>query len=418
MFHCRSISHHRAPLALREHLSLTAAQQTEWLTEHRGKQVVILATCNRLELYAHLPTADEMDALWADLLQQRRVAAADVADCTVTLSGRGAARHLFRVGCGLESMALGEPQILGQVTRAYEQALACQAVDAELSLLFRAAIHAAKRARAETAIGAGAASVSSLAITRAEQVSGPLTERAIGILGAGEMADTLVKALLQRRVQQITLVSRTFANARNLAERWGVHARPITELHHMLSAADVLFTTSNAPFTLLAAEDIAPIMRDRPGRPLCIVDVAVPRDVDPSVASVPGVQLYDLDDLQHVVEETLEERRSNVPLVEDIIEQELALFWADYQARAVAPTIQLLRQRAEQLRQHELAWAYNRLPAHSEQERALLEQFSHRLMNKMLHQLTRNLKARAAQEDSAWIAAMARDLFGLGDLNQ
>jgi glutamyl-tRNA reductase len=415
MFHCRSISHHHTPLIIREQLSLTTRQQVEWLSAPRREEVVVVATCNRLELYAYAPSVKVMDALWADLLAVRRVTPQEVESCTVALSDFDAVQHVFRVGCGLESMALGEPQILGQITHAYEPAHEYGAAGAMLSLLFRAAIFAAKRARSETAIGSGAASVSSLGIAKAESAQGPLAERAILVIGAGEMGQTVVKALVQRGVRQVTIVSRTYDHARRLADEWQVSARPITELKEALTEADVLFTTSGAPFTILAREDVAPVMNLRPNRPLCMIDIAMPRDIDPAVAEIPGVCLHDLDDLQHVIETSLAERQANVPAVEAIIEHELALFWSDYQARAVAPTIRLLREHAEQLRQAELSWAYNRLPPGCEEERLLMDQFSHRLMNKMLHQLTRNLKAKASQEDAALIAAVARDLFGLED---
>jgi glutamyl-tRNA reductase len=413
MFHCRSISHHHTPLAIREKLSLTARQQAEWLAVPRREEVLVVATCNRLELVAYTPSTQAMNALWADLLAQRHVTPQEVEGCTVALSGFDAVQHVFRVSCGLESMALGEPQILGQITRAYEQAHETGAAGTMLSLLFRAAIFAAKRARSETAIGSGAASVSSLGIAKAEKAQGSLVDRAILVIGAGEMGQTVVKALTQRGVHRVAIVSRTFDTARRLAEEWQVSARPITELKEALTEADVLFTTSGAPYTILACEDVEPVMRLRPDRPLCIVDIAMPRDVDPAIGEIPGVCLHDLDDLQRVVEESFETRRANIPAVEHIIEHELALFWADYQARAVAPTIRLLREHAEQLRQAELSWAFNRLPPNCEEERLLMDQFSHRLMNKMLHQLTRNLKAKASQEDAALVAAVARDLFGL-----
>lgn len=418
MFFCRSISHHTTPLKVREQLSLTSQQQVEWLAQRRDDEAAILSTCNRLELYAHVPSPRHMDMLWADLLSCRGLCPEDVAAYTVALAGEEAARHLIRVSCGLESMALGEPQILGQVTHAYEQAHEYGAAGALLSLLFRTAIHAAKRARTETTIGFGSVSVSSLGVARAEAAFGSLADRDVMVLGAGEMAETIVKALSHRGMSRITIISRTFDRARLLAEEWGVAVRPITEMKEALIEADVLFTTSSAPFTILHQADVVPIMRVRPDRPLCIVDIAVPRDVDPDVADIPGVLLYDLDDLQHVVEETFEERQANIPAVERIIEEELAKFWVEYQARLVAPTIRLLRQQAEQLRQAELTWVFNRLPPESDHERLLFEQFSHRLMNKMLHHLTRNLKAKASQEDGAMVAALARDLFGLEDTPQ
>lgn len=415
MFHCRSISHHRAPLAIREQLNLTQAQQAQWLAQQAGVEVAILSTCNRLELYAHVPARHQMDALWASLLSQRSIHPADLTAQTVSLAGLDVVGHLFRVSCGLESMALGEPQILGQVTHAYEQAQARATAGAALSLLFRAAIHAAKRVHTETAIGQGATSVGSLGIAKAEQTLGPLVQHKVVVLGAGEMAQTILKALVQRHVRDITLVSRTYENARHLADEWQVGARPITELKEALVQADVLFTTSNAPFTILAREDLEPVMATRQGRQLCIVDIALPRDVDPTVAEIPGVCLHDLDGLQRVIETNQAERQALIPAVEDILQAEQSAFWDDYHGRMVAPTIRKLRERAEQVRQAELSRVYRRLPPGSERERLLFDQFSHRFMNKMLHQLILNLKARAGKEDSALLAAVAQDLFGLED---
>ena len=413
MFHCRSVNHHHAPLAVREWLSLSPAQQTEWLARHTGNEVVVLSTCNRLELYAHVSNVRQMNALWADLLRLRDVTPTRVAAHTLSLNGREVARHLFRVASGLDSMALGEPQILGQVTRAYEQAEAQGAAGAALSMLFRAAIHAAKRARTQTAIGKGAASVGSLAIARAEEVLGALGERTVLVIGAGEMGQTIAKGLKQRGAQHVTLVSRTLERAQRLAAEWSITARPITALKDALLEADVLFTTAGAAHVILTRADIAPIMAARGGRRLCIVDIAMPRNVAADVAEVEGVCLHDLDTLQHVVERNLAARQASVPNVERLIEEELAAFWKDYRAREVVPTIRLLREQAEALRQAELARVFNRLPAESTRERELFEQFSHRLMNKMLHHVTRSLRERAGREDGELFATVARDLFGL-----
>ncbi len=415
MFHCRSVSHHQTPLVIREQLSLTAQQQADWLARHQqnGAEALIISTCNRLELYAHVATKKGMDALWRDLLVLRGITPDEIAAYTLAFSGTEATDHLYRITCGLESMALGEPQILGQVTHAYEQAHTQHAVGPYLSLLFRSAIHTAKRARTETSIGSGSASVSSLGITRAEQQVGPLAARNILVIGAGEMAQTIIKGLTQRDAYQITIFSRNYEKTRNVAFEWGVYARPITELKSALTEADVVFTTSGAPHAILTCDDVAPIMVDRDDRPLCFIDIAVPRDVEMGVGTIPGVVLFDIDDLQHVIEENLAERTANIPTVERIIDHEQTLFWQDYQARSVVPTIRKLREHAEELRQAELTWALNKLNPANEQERQLIEQFSHRFMNKMLHHITRNLKAKAADDDGALFAAVARDLFGI-----
>lgn len=414
-FYSRSVSHHRAPLAIRERLSLTTEQQHHWLDSQRAGEIAVLSTCNRLELYAYVPAKTHADALWASLLQVQGIAPAEVAALTTSLSGANTVRHLFRVAAGLESMALGEPQILGQVIQAHQQAHAHKAAGAALSLLFRAAIHAAKRVHTETSIAFGAVSVSSLGIAKAEEVLGALANRRVIVLGAGEMGRTVLKALSLRHVTDVTLVSRTYEHARALAAEWQYRVRPITDLKDVLIETDLLFTTSSAPVILLAREDLEPVMRARAGRPLCIVDMAVPRDVDPAAGEIPGVSLYDLDNLHCVIESNLAERQAMIPMAERILDAEQEAFWNDYHGRTVGPTIRRLRERAEQVRQAELSRVYNRLPPDSERERDLFDQFSHRFMNKILHQLTLNLKAKAADEDGALLAAVARDLFGLED---
>jgi glutamyl-tRNA reductase len=406
MFYCRSVNHHYVDLAVRERLSLTTQQQQQWLGKLQDTEAVILSTCNRFELYAHLDTPEHMDLLWNDLLSVH-------IEPPQSFSGIDAARHLFRVTSGLESMALGEPQILGQVTRAYEQALDQGTARHVLSLLFRAAIHAAKRVHSETHINTGIASVSSLGIARAETEIGSLLPYQIIVLGAGEMGQMVIKTLVQRNIKNITVISRTYDHARRVADQWEIQARPITDLKEALLQAQVLFTTSNAPFTILSCEDIVPIMRTRGGNPLCIIDLAVPRDVEPDVAHIDGVHLYDLDDLQQTIEASLAERQKLIPQVEHIIEQDLSVFWMDYQGRAVAPMIRQIREQAESIRQAELSHFDHKLA--DDETRQLMDQFSHRLMNKLLHNLTRNLKAKAGEEDAALLRAMARDLFGLED---
>ena len=410
MLHCRSISHQNTPVAVREALSLNRDQQIQWLSNLTGIEAVILSTCNRIELYVHGICASGTDALWASLLP---VSMETAAPYTVKLSDYEAAHHLFQVAASLQSMALGEAQILGQVTHAYEQALAYQSCGNILSLLFRAAIHAAKRVHHETAINQGHVSVSSMGISRVEQVIGSLADQPILVIGAGEMGQAVIKGLDRRHINaNVTLVSRTYETARQVAQEWRIHAQPITMLKDMLLQANVVFTTSSAPFPILTREDLAPIMAARQGRALYIVDVAVPRDVAAGVADLPGIHLYDLDHLQHVVEENWLDRQNALPQAHAIIEAELLKFWHEYQGRAVVPTIQQLREQVDHIRAMELERVFKRLPE-DEDVRALFEEFSHRFMNKVLHQPTHNLKLKAQQGSGALFDAVTRDLFGL-----
>lgn len=400
-FQCLSISH--APLALRERLSLTADQQTAWLQQVAGVEAAVLSTCNRLELYVYAEA--NIDGLWEHLLAQKHIHPSEVSRFTTRYQQYEAACHLFQVSASLHSMVLGEAQILGQVTQAFEQARRAGAARHHLSLLFRSAIHAAKRVHTETAVGAGQVSVSSLAV---KQVNALLRSTPpILVIGAGEMGQAVLKNL--RHCTNITLVSRTYETARQVAALYGVKASPITHLHTLLSQARVIFTASNAPAYLLSPADLSPSVQG--GRELTLVDIAMPRNVDPRVRRLPGVSLFDLDDLQKIVEKNKEERQKAAAQARHILEDELTRFRSEYEGRAAVPTIHQIRQQVEQIRQQELTRILNRLPDEQQQElRLLFEEFSHRLMNKVLHQPTLSLKT-----SGALFHAVARDLFGLKD---
>ncbi len=399
LFQCLSISH--APLALRERLSLTADQKTAWLKQVAGVEAAVLSTCNRLELYAY--TASEMDGLWERLLAQKHIRPSEVSRFTTHFQQHEAASHLFQVSASLHAMVLGEAQILGQVTQAFEQARQVGAARHHLSLLFRSAIHAAKRVHTETAIGAGQVSVSSLAV---QQVNSLLRSNPpILVIGAGEMGQAVLKNL--RHCTNITLVSRTYETARQTAALYGVKVSPITHLPDLLIQARVIFTASNAPAYILSPADLSPVLQGE----LTLVDIAMPRNVDPQVRLLPGVTLFDLDDLQKNIEKNKSERQKAAAQARHILEEELTRFWAEYEGRAAAPTIHQIRQQVEQIRQQELTRILNRLPNNQQQElRLLFEEFSHRLLNKVLHQPTLSLKT-----SGALFHAVARDLFGLKD---
>lgn len=414
MIYCWSISHQNTLLAVREQLSLTRDQQVEWLQTVDGGAAIVLSTCNRLELYVDASRVGQAKTLWHDLLSVRGFDPAAVAPYTARLSGYEAARHLFQVTSGMKSLALGEPQILGQVTRALQMAQANHASGHVLSLLFRTAIHAAKRVHSETTISAGNSSVSSLSIYRAEAIVGDLRDKQVLIIGAGEMGQAVIKGLTQRGVRNVQLVSRTLEAARTVAANWNIAARPITDLKAALIECDVVFTTSSAPFPILSRADIEPIIHDRAGRDLCLLDIAVPRDVDGDVNDLPGVRVSDIDDLNNVIEANRQQREDALPRAQNIVEEELCNFWNAYQERAAVPTIKQLREHAQHIRDLELERIKHRIPEeHHAEIEALFEEFSHRLLNKLLHQPTKNLRVKARNGDGALFATVARDLFGL-----
>jgi len=400
MIFCYSINHKTAPLHIREALTLSPEQQSAWYAQHPHTKAVILSTCNRLELSAVDTTPAEMDAYWAQL------AAPIYTPYLQKLADAAAARHIYRVTCGLESMALGETQILGQVSRAYELALAHKNAGHGLSILFRGAIRTARHIHTQSNLGSGAASTSSLAIQLAGSVVGDLARREIVVIGAGDVAQVTVQTLMQRGITRIHILNRSYENAQKLANQWALNALPISEWEQVMRRADVVFAA--AAGVVLTPEHLA-----ARARPLAIFDLGVPRCVAAGVGDQPHVRLYDIDDLQRVVEQTLAERQAAIPQAEKMIEEALLRFWQDYENRALVPTIRKMREHAENIRQEELARLRRRLAAGNQDLDTLLEEFSHRLMNKMLHHPTHSLRQKESHSDTDLFVSVARDLFGL-----
>lgn len=407
MLHCYSVSHQNTPLSVREKIDFHDDQLSPWLRQ--SPEAVVLSTCNRVEMYT---TADDAHSLWVSLMACHGVNVHDIAPYTVRLNNFEAANHLFSVACSLRSMALGEAQILGQVTHAFELAQAEGDMGHQLSMLFRAAIHSAKRVHTETAIDVGNVSVSSLGIAKMEAELGSLDDKSILVIGAGEMGQAVVKGLDRRQLSNVQLVSRTFETAKQIAMAWGITACPITQLKDLLAKVDVVFTTSSAPFPILSAEDITPIMALRDGRDLYMVDIAVPRDIAPEVATLDGVYVFNVDDLQQVVDGNLRHREAAIPHAHQIIEEELTKFWQELESLSVVPTICQIREQANLIRQSELDRIRSKLPPEAQDDLiCLLEEFSHRFMNKILHQPTHNLRTHAGQ--GTLVTSVARTLFGL-----
>jgi len=420
---CVGLSHHTAPVELRERLSYTPivlkAALARFGCDHHSrpaglKELVILSTCNRLELYAVAAT-ERFDALLDFISETRQAPIADFEAYLYRYTGADAVEHLARVASGLDSMILGEPQILGQITNAFEEALGHDAAGSILSGLFRAAIHTGKRARTETAIGHNPATVSSVAIKLAEASIGNLPEAHVLIVGAGEMAELAVKALRARGVTHLAVVNRTHERAMRLAEQWGGQALTFEELTEAMLAADLVITSTGAPHTLITPDLVRNVMQHRPDRPLVLVDIAVPRDIDPDVRGIANVFCYDIDDLQSHLNDTVTEREHEIPHVVAIIAEEVNAFMAWMHSLEIKPVITELRAKADALRRTELDKALRRLPNLDEDERQCVEFLSESLMNKLLHDLTLRLKAEAGNGHAAEYAAAVRYLFALSD---
>jgi glutamyl-tRNA reductase len=303
---------------------------------------------------------------------------------------------------------------LGQITEAYEAALSQGAAGTVLSALFRAAIHAGKRVRTETAIGVNPASISSVAAALAGQLLGDLAERQVLLIGAGEMGAIAVRALQRRGVSRIVVANRTFENADQLAKAWNGQAITFQQLPEALAAADIVISSTGAPHTILNREMLEPAMAVRPNRPLFIIDIAVPRDVNPDVIELAHVHLHDIDDLQSQAQDNVRERESEIPRVEAIVQKEMANFLEWLASLDVVSTITDLRRQIEEMRQRELERLFNRLDL-DEHERELVATMTHRLVNKILHEPTLRLKQETASGNGAIYISTMRQLFLLDE---
>jgi glutamyl-tRNA reductase len=418
---CLGLNHNTAHLKLREKLALdenvvriALARLACGHVALPFTELVILSTCNRVELYA-ASSQTAFAELELFLSEVTGVPVDHFSPHSYCLQNMEAVRHLFEVVAGLDSLVIGEPQILGQVTRALELAR-CQLMAGSLmNRLFQAAIHAGKRTRTETAISRNPASVSSLAASLSERAVHNISEAQIVILGAGEMAELAVEALRKRGAQKILVVNRTLERARDLVQRWGAQATTFENIHAALVSADILISSTGAPHTLISSQMVEDAMRQRMDRPLVLIDIAVPRDIDPDVANHPLVTLYDIDNLNAKLEHSLAERMAEVPHVKSILEQELALFDEYWRSLDMLPLIADIRQSAESIRQTELEKTLRRLPDLTEAERNHIEAMTQALVKKLLHAPTNRLRAEASTPRASEIAAIARTLFNLSD---
>jgi len=415
---CLGLNHKTAPLNQRERLvfsegALRAALARLGCGEGIGSvaEMVILSTCNRIEIYAasSQPAFSELEAF---LSETRNVPADELRPHLYRHKGSDAIHHLLKVAAGLDSLVLGESQILGQVTRALELARGVGAAGPLLSRLFQAAIHAGKRARTETAISRNPASVSSLAASVAEKAVGNLKTANVVMLGAGEMAELTVEALRKRGVERIQVINRTLERARGLAQRWGAESATFESLEKSLADADILIASTGAPHTLVSAEMVRTAMAERQ-RALVLIDIAVPRDIEAACGDVPGVRLYDIDSLNATLETSLAERAAEVPHVEAILAEEKAKLMDFLSSLDMLPLITDMRQQAEIIRRAELNKTLRHLPDLTEAERARVEALTQALVKKLLDSPTNRLRAEATCPHAPEYATVARTLFGL-----
>jgi glutamyl-tRNA reductase len=417
------VNHTTAPVALRGRLAINGTALIDALTRFGPSnghgptllsEGVILSTCNRLEIYAVAEDIHLGRELLIDFLSQnRQVPLEEFADALYVKADADAVAHVMQVACGLDSMVVGEPQILGQVAEAYRTALSRNATGPLLNTLFRHAIQAGKRARTETAISQYAISVPAAAATLAEQEMDSLDGRVVLVMGAGEMGQIAARSLIARGASGIIVANRTYERAVMLARELDGEAMTFDRQAEALARADIVVTATDAPHVLVTPEKVTAAMAQRPAKPMLIIDIAVPRDTDPAVADIPGVRLFDIDDLQGVVNDNLAARQREIPRVEAIADEEAAAFMSWFRALGVVPTIADLRQRAEDIKAYELDKALRRLGDLDEHERQVIAALAHGLVNKLLHEPTVRLKQQAAQGNGYVYTEVVRELFGL-----
>jgi len=393
------VSHHTAPVQIRERLSFAGDLLSEVL--HAGQasgltEVAVLSTCNRTELVgvaARELSAEEIAVRLTSLLSRSgQLEEPLLQPLLVHRTGIATARHLCRIAAGLESMVLGEAEILGQVEQACHHAILEGTAGPTLTALFQCAVRAGRRARAETSICRKATSVISEALRLAEDHAGNLAERRLLLVGVGTAARGAGEALRARGVRRLTVVSRRHDRALRVAREWSAIAIPWSRLLPALDEADVVVSATSAPHPVITLELLSACAPRRSDQgPRLILDLAVPRDVDPAARELPGTRLFDLDDLQERIQRNHALREREVPGVEAIVEQEVLKFLSWQRSRQAAPSIVALRRRAEEIRRAELAKALRKVPGLTPEMTQAVEAFSRILVNKLLHEPTHRL---------------------------
>ncbi|HSG41711.1 MAG TPA: glutamyl-tRNA reductase [Anaerolineales bacterium] len=415
------LNHTTAPVQLRERLVYSEDQIRASLARLScGKisspfsEMVILSTCNRIEIYS---TSNELsfDMLEVFLSETSVVPIDEIRPSLYRFEDVDAVQHLFEVAAGLDSLVVGEPQILGQVTKALELARGQSTAGPILNRLFQSAIHAGKRARTETAISRNPASVSSLAASKAEKAVHSITEAQVVILGAGEMAELAVEALRKRGASRILVVNRTLERAQTLVQRWNAQAATFENINSALVSADILIASTGAPHTIITSEMIKDAMNQRNDRPLVLIDIAVPRDIDPGVTDVPNVRLYDMDSLNDNLEHSLAKRKAEVPQVKMIVDEEVLVFEEYMRSLEMIPIIADMRQQAEAIRQAVLKKSLSKLPGITDVERERIEAMTQALVKKILDAPTNRLRVEALSPRAYEYAQITRALFNLSD---
>ncbi len=415
------LSHKTAPVEVREKLAVPESRLDEALARLRSyagiKEGFLLSTCNRVEVYAVVEQIEEGHARVHEFFSDTHLALSSeqLTPHLYGYTGDRAIGHLFRVAASLDSMIVGEPQILGQLKDAFEVALNHKASGVVLNKLVRKAISVAKRVRTETKIAETAVSVSYAAVELAKKIFSNLSEKTVLLVGAGEMAKLAAQHLVDQGVRKVSITTRDAASAVDLARRFNATSIPFDHFRHEMAEADIVLCSTGAARYLIGVEDVEQAVRRRMNRPIFLIDISVPRNIDPAVKDIDNAFLFDIDDLETRVEQNLEERRREAVKAEQMVDEEVGQILHWLKSLEVTPTIVALRHRAEAIKQAEIEKALARLQNLSAQERSVVEGLASGIVNKLLHGSLVTLKAESTSGGGAMFIEAARRFFGLDD---
>ncbi|MDR1776413.1 MAG: glutamyl-tRNA reductase [Desulfovibrio sp.] len=381
------LNHRTAGVDVRERFALAGHCDAEhWALPCTGgiRESLILSTCNRVELLA-AGTGDVADRMLHCWARARQARVSDIEPYIYVHKSLAAVRHIFSVASSLDSMVLGEPQILGQLKAAYRKAAACRTTGVILNRLLHKSFSVAKRVRTETAVASNAVSISYAAVELAKRIFGDMRSHKALLVGAGEMAELAATHLLQNGIDEILVTNRTYARGRELADQFGGRAVPFENLTDTLAVVDIIITSTGSPEPVIRARDVRTTLRTRKNSPMFFIDIAVPRDVDPDVNSLDNVYLYDIDDLKEVVEENIAGRRDEAARAHRIVDEEVAAFAGWLATLDVQPTLVALIDRGERLARDEVSRTLKRLGSQDEALREALETMANALVRKLNH---------------------------------
>ncbi len=411
------LNHRTAPVSVRERFSFTEGQARELIEELMCKpgvaSAVIVSTCNRTEFYMYFTKEIARTAVIEVLSRRAGIEFSEFRQYLYVHTEHNCVKHLFRVIAGLDSMILGETQILGQVKGAYQLSKQTGATGSFFNALFQQALAVGKKVRTETGIDKNAVSVSYAAVELAKQALGSIEGRTVLVVGAGKMSDLTVKHLMASGVAGVIVSNRSYPRAQELAARFGGKAVRFDELYHWIEKSDIVISCTSAAHCVIHTDRMTDVMERRKGAKIFMIDIAVPRDIEPDVGTLPGVILSDIDSLQNVVDGNLLERREAAVRAEKIIEDEVEGFLRRQAALAVVPTIVALKRRGDEIKQKETRRALNRLGDLSERECKIITSLANSIVNQLLHEPVRRLKDLSLTSQGQLYAEAIQELFAL-----